>query len=506
MSDKVEIRTLNGHPLADVKAREALEGKQPKGDYATRDEIPSIPVQSVNKKTGAVELTAADVGAADAKETAQAFDKFSEEIEQLKENGGSGESAGGAAIIDVIALPETDIREDVFYRLLTAEFVYDQTVQNGWTCYCVESLPDIGEPVTMDQVTYTAYYNVSDGVAYGYVPDTLAPAFGVPAGWYTAEVLFSAFGYSYSGVVTGLENATTAETFYLVHSYVNYTYKDGWTKHKNIGWAGTGASAEIFNHPSNIASGFASHAEGYHSHAEGGCSHAEGESSHAEGYYSHAEGEFSHAEGSSSHAEGYASHAEGRGELIDFDLTGDANATVYTNNASLPSEIYIGMTLRMRRYGENAGNEIGVTYSSAKVVSFDTTTNTITVDRTLSDIAVTNANTIGYYAGMALSSYTHVEGNQNIAAGRSQHVQGEFNVQDPEYNKDHKNARGKYAHIVGNGTSHEARSNAHTLDWDGNAWYQGTVESAGMLLTSPNGTKYKITVADDGTLTSTAAQ
>lgn len=33
----------------------------------------------------------------------------------------------------------------------------------------------------------------------------------------------------------------------------------------------------------------------------------------------------------------------------------------------------------------------------------------------------------------------------------------------------------KYAHIVGNGTSDTARSNAHTLDWDGNAWYSGDV-------------------------------
>ena len=38
---------------------------QPKGDYALKSEIPSaptIPVQSVNGKTGAVNLTASDVG------------------------------------------------------------------------------------------------------------------------------------------------------------------------------------------------------------------------------------------------------------------------------------------------------------------------------------------------------------------------------------------------------------------------------------------------------------
>lgn len=32
-----------------------------------------------------------------------------------------------------------------------------------------------------------------------------------------------------------------------------------------------------------------------------------------------------------------------------------------------------------------------------------------------------------------------------------------------------------HAHIVGNGSSDTARSNAHTLDWEGNAWYSGDV-------------------------------
>ena len=46
---------------------------------------------------------------------------------------------------------------------------------------------------------------------------------------------------------------------------------------------------------------------------------------------------------------------------------------------------------------------------------------------------------------------------------------------------------------VGNGTAYNARSNAFEVTTDG-----------GIVLKSPNGTKYKITVADDGTLTTTA--
>jgi hypothetical protein len=89
--------------------------------------------------------------------------------------------------------------------------------------------------------------------------------------------------------------------------------------------------------------------------------------------------------------------------------------------------------------------------------------------------------------------------------GQSQHVQGEYNIKDSSIFLSGIHAgRSKYAHIVGNGTSDSARSNAHTLDWDGNAWYAGTVECTGIILTSPNGTKYQISVADDGTLSANA--
>lgn len=63
---------------------------------------------------------------------------------------------------------------------------------------------------------------------------------------------------------------------------------------------------------------------------------------------------------------------------------------------------------------------------------------------------------------------THAEGSYTIAAGNYSHVQGKYNIQDTE---------SKYAHIVGNGTS-SARSNAHTLDWQGNAWFAGNVTNA----------------------------
>ena len=66
----------------------------------------------------------------------------------------------------------------------------------------------------------------------------------------------------------------------------------------------------------------------------------------------------------------------------------------------------------------------------------------------------------------ALGSCSHAEGYFTIASGNCQHVQGKNNIEDTE---------NKYAHIVGNGSSTINKSNAHTLDWDGNAWFAGQV-------------------------------
>lgn len=71
------------------------------------------------------------------------------------------------------------------------------------------------------------------------------------------------------------------------------------------------------------------------------------------------------------------------------------------------------------------------------------------------------------YGTKASGSYSHSEGLETIANGRSQHVQGSYNVPD---------TNNKYLHIVGNGESDVDRSNAHTLDWNGNAWFAGDVE------------------------------
>lgn len=64
---------------------------------------------------------------------------------------------------------------------------------------------------------------------------------------------------------------------------------------------------------------------------------------------------------------------------------------------------------------------------------------------------------------------SHSEGVGTIASGYAQHVEGQYNEEDKSHT---------YAHIVGNGSAN-SRSNAHTVDWEGNAWYRGQVYVGG---------------------------
>ena len=73
-------------------------------------------------------------------------------------------------------------------------------------------------------------------------------------------------------------------------------------------------------------------------------------------------------------------------------------------------------------------------------------------------------------ATIASGNSSHAEGFYTKASSDYQHVQGKFNIED---------AANKYAHVVGNGTSSSARSNAHTLDWNGNGWYAGKLSQDG---------------------------
>ena len=202
-----------------------------------------------------------------------------------------------------------------------------------------------------------------------------------------------------------------------------------------VGAVGDVANAEIFNdYVNNIASAAYSHAEGYTTTATGSYSHAEGRQtvasayiSHAEGYITSASNQYAHAEGHQSAASGDASHAEGFRTTASGEKSHAEGYRTTASGASSHSQGYITAASGEKSHAEG-------------------------------------------HRTTASGEGSHAEGNTTIAASNYQHVQGKYNVKD---------TANTYAHIVGNGEGADDRSNAHTLDWSGNACYAGDVYANG---------------------------
>ena len=204
-----------------------------------------------------------------------------------------------------------------------------------------------------------------------------------------------------------------------------------------------------------VASGVASHAEGNSSIASGDDSHAEGRSnatgndSHAEGS-GNAKGNYSHAEGTATIASGVASHAEGStAKATNTQAHAEGTATVASGDSS---------------HAEGTATAASGNSSHAEG------------DRT------TASGNYSHAEGRNTTSsgaYSHSEGWFTVAQGLCQHVQGAYNVasgtQDNMTEED-------YIHIVGNGESETARSNAHTLTYGGVPWYQGRPQFGGAAM------------------------
>ena len=78
---------------------------------------------------------------------------------------------------------------------------------------------------------------------------------------------------------------------------------------------------------------------------------------------------------------------------------------------------------------------------------------------------------------VASGNQAHAEGYGNEANHLCQHVFGQYNVADTSTAA--ANARGNYVEIVGNGTNTNSRSNARTLDWNGNETLAGGLKING---------------------------
>lgn len=243
------------------------------------------------------------------------------------------------------------------------------------------------------------------------------------------------------------------------------------------------------------ATGSAAHAEGYDTVASGDYSHAEGQQttsigavSHAEGYFTQAYGDYSHAEGFrdstsangssgiASHSEGYNtsasgkySHAEGKSSKSIGESSHAEGYQCSAQNESSHAEGYRTKAIGSVSHAEGYSTEASNSYSHAEGTSSKASgiTSHAEGDGSISSGRYSHAEG---RQSESKGQTSHAEGWYTIATSENSHVEGKNNIEDADK---------KYAHIIGNGYSNTTRSNAHTVDWDGNAWYAGAVTSTG---------------------------
>lgn len=147
--------------------------------------------------------------------------------------------------------------------------------------------------------------------------------------------------------------------------------------------------------------------------------------------------------------------------------TGSA-AIGYKNTASNDFTFAMGIQTTASAPGAHAEGGLTVanaSYSHAEGFKSASTGEYSHVEGIVCESSGQGSHAEGYYT-VASGQRSHSEGYFTEAASQYQHVQGKYNVVD---------SNGVYAHIVGNGTGKNNRHNAHTLDWQGNAWYSGKV-------------------------------
>lgn len=292
-----------------------------------------------------------------------------------------------------------------------------------------------------------------------------------------------------AGINAHAEGVGSEATGFASHAEGYYTQAPGERAHAE-GYKTTASGYESHSEGlSSKASGYVAHAEGRETEAIGERSHAEGYQTKAEGINTHSEGMLSKAQGAHSHSEGYSTTASGTASHAEGNTT-TASGT-YSHSEGYRAEatgLYSHAENRMSKAtGQSSHAEGNETKASG--------------DNSHSEGYATEAS--GLYAHSegvktkALKTAAHAEGAGTVANSAYQHVQGKYNAED---------AAGKYAHIIGNGKSDSERSNAHTVDWNGNGWFAGTVEATSIILkssTEGSSKRFKITVDDSGTLSAT---
>lgn len=334
--------------------------------------------------------------------------------------------------------------------------------------------------------------------------------------------LGNGYGTKANGNYSHAEGYQTQAIGNKSHSEGEVTKANGETSHAEGYNTQTTARWAHAEGASSQATGEGSHVEGIQNYTSGRSSHAEGTNSKAYGNSSHSEGggcethaDYAHAEGNGTKAEGQAAHSEGYktcAKSLDSHTEGCETQTVgphshaegYKTTAGyFNSYVEIGAgshaegreTSTHSDYSHTEGYQTQTwgDYAHAEGVNNNALGEGSHAEgyNTTAEGVYSHAEGLSTYAGrdgahtegsstQAYGLASHAEGFNTIATAWASHVSGRYNLIDLEASD--IQPEGKYVTIIGNGTDENNRSNAYTLDWNGNAWFAGCVSAQGINL------------------------
>ena len=314
------------------------------------------------------------------------------------------------------------------------------------------------------------------------------------------------------------------------HAEGDYTYAVGYASHAE----GYSTCAEGYSShaegSSTYSSGNDSHAEGYstcavgyYSHTEGYGTYSSGEGSHAEGCYTCAEGEYSHTEGENTLALGKCQHVEGSYNIADpkyLHILGNGNKPVYEynkNNEYTISNEELSVVYKIHIFkDETEINWFNIHKKSypekdqhgawdnkdANIVTYGTPTLKVITEQ--DPFIAEDTEQIHYVNNQAY--YTdHYYGENGYIYGN-----GDKYIEVSTTYDDNKTVIYRYGlwRLDGN-VEYTENSNAHTIDWDGNAWFAGDItdgqgntlsEVAAAISGGGGGGSYTLPIASTSTL------
>ena len=336
-------------------------------------------------------------------------------------------------------------------------------------------------------IGYQAQVNGYEGTAIGYDAKVLSKAqYATAIGYGTQISSIYGLGIGYCCSTSGMQAISlgyyaTATNLYSISIGANTEAKGDYSsaighqaKTTDLYTTAIGYGANASSYAA-VAIGYRNISSGQYSSSLGYLLTASGEGSVCLGYQNTSSGKFSFSSGYFTKSIGDYSFAFGIGGRVEKISTTVTEITEYGSSSS-----YVLSFSVENIEGFSVGDSIVIGDKTCKIASISE--NVVTLETELSDSYISvDSSVVVYHIGgnsngdysITMGEYCVANGNNSFATGQhtissadGSFVCGKYNIEDVDMN---------YAFVLGNGTSTSERSNAFSIDWNGNTYQQGDI-------------------------------